>query len=119
MSHAPAERSIGIDLDERAIESFSCGHPVELVHGCTHDFLDAFPFEGRELVYCDPPSLRSTRRSRRRYRFDWSEADHAALLGRLRDLLSVPTCPAKRWSPAIPLPSATRRWTAGGGWRCR
>ena len=82
----PAERSIGIDLDERAIGSFRCGHPVELRHGCALRFLGDFPFRGSELVYCDPPYMQSTRRSRRRYRFDWSEADHAALLGRLRDL---------------------------------
>ena len=52
----PAERSIGIDLDARAIERFSCGTPVELVHGCARDFLDAFPFEGHELVCSDPPA---------------------------------------------------------------
>ena len=43
----PAERSIGIDLDERALAAFSCDTPVELVHGCAHAFLDAFPFQVR------------------------------------------------------------------------
>ncbi|MCY4349944.1 MAG: DNA adenine methylase [Thiotrichales bacterium] len=82
----PAERSIGIDLDPAAVGSFSCGHPVELHHGCALRFLAGFPFQGSELVYCDPPYLRATRRSRRRYRFDWSEADHAAFLDRLKAL---------------------------------
>ena len=31
----PALRSIGIDLNRRAVERFSCGYPVELHHGCT------------------------------------------------------------------------------------
>ena len=82
----PAERSIGIDIDPAALGSFSCGHPVELHHGCALRFLAEFPFRGSELIYCDPPYLRATRRSRRRYRFDWSEADHAALLDRLTAL---------------------------------
>ena len=82
----PAERSIGVDLDRRAIDAFRCGHPVELVHGCGLRFLDAFPFEGAELVYCDPPYLRSTRRSARRYRCEFADAEHAALIDRLREL---------------------------------
>ncbi len=84
----PAERSIGIDRDARALEAFACDYPVELVHGCAHDFLAAFPFRGPELVYSDPPYLHATRRSRRRYRFDYAEADHIALL----DLLTTLPC---------------------------
>ncbi len=79
----PAERSIGIDLDPAAIASFRCGYPVELHQGCARRFLAEFPFRGSELVYCDPPYLRATRRSQRRYRCDWSEADHAAFLDQL------------------------------------
>ena len=82
----PAERSIGIDRDARALEAFACDYPVELVHGCAHDFLAAFPFRGPELVYSDPPYLHATRRSRRRYRFDYAEADHIALLDLLKAL---------------------------------
>ena len=52
MKRKPAAvRSIGIDRDERALESFDCGYPVELVHGCAHSFLASFPFLGPELVY--------------------------------------------------------------------
>ena len=53
---APALRNIGIDLDARALESFRCDYPVELVHGCAHELLASFPYLGRELVYCDPPT---------------------------------------------------------------
>jgi len=83
---APALRSVGIDLDRRALDGFACAYPVELIHGCAHAFLAGFPFRGTELVYSDPPYLRATRRSRRRYRHDYSEADHAALLELLRGL---------------------------------
>ena len=82
----PALRNIGIDLNRRAIDSFRCDHPVELHHGCCHRFLAAFPFEGDELVYSDPPYVQSSRRSQRRYRFDYTDADHVALLGILKSL---------------------------------
>ena len=80
---APAMRSIGIDRDARALDRFRCDYPVELVHGCAHEFLAGFRFRGTELVYSDPPYLRATRRSARRYRYEYMEADHAALLERL------------------------------------
>ncbi len=82
----PALRSIGIDLNARSIRTFRCAYEVELHHGCCHRFLADFPFEGGELVYSDPPYLPSTRRSPRRYRFDYEEADHVALLELLRGL---------------------------------
>ena len=80
----PAVRSIGIDLDGRALEAFGCEYPVELVHGCAHSFLASFPFLGPELVYSDPPYLHATRRSSQRYRFEYEEADHVALLELLK-----------------------------------
>jgi len=76
----PALRNIAIDRDARALDAFECDSPVELVHGCAHRFLDEFAFEGTELIYCDPPYLKQTRSSRRRYRFDYEEADHEELL---------------------------------------
>ena len=81
-----ALRNIGIDLDGRALSGFECGYPVELVHGCCHRFLEGFEFDGTELVYSDPPYLVSARKSSRRYRFDYEEADHDALLALLRSL---------------------------------
>ena len=49
----PALRNIGIDLNRRAVDTFRCDHPVELHQGCAHRFLS--DFDGRELVYSDPP----------------------------------------------------------------
>ncbi|MCY4560183.1 MAG: DNA methylase, partial [Chloroflexi bacterium] len=87
MKRKPASmRSIGIDLDRRAIESFRCDYPVELHHGCGLRFLEEFRFQGRELVYCDPPHVQSTRRSMRRYRHDFDDAAHVALLTLVKSL---------------------------------
>ena len=82
----PAVRNIGIDLDRRAIEGFDGDGSVELHHGCALRFLEAFPFQGRELVYCDPPYLQATRRSERRYRHDLDDAAHVELLALLKSL---------------------------------
>ena len=53
---------------------------------CTVARTGGFPFDGSELVYSDPPYLRSTRKSDRRYRHDYEEADHEALLALLKAL---------------------------------
>jgi site-specific DNA-adenine methylase len=76
----PALRNIGIDLNRRALEKFQCTYPVELVHDCAHRFLADYEYRGRELVYCDPPYLKETRTSGRRYRFDYEEHHHLELL---------------------------------------
>lgn len=83
---APAPRNIGIDLDQRALQKFQCAYPVELIHGCAHRFLADYDYRGRELVYCDPPYLKQTRSSSRRYRFDYEERDHLSLLALLSKL---------------------------------
>ena len=83
---APALRSIGIDRDPRALAGFWCDYAVELVHGCAHEFLAGFGFRGMELVYSDPPYLHATRRSERRYRYEYTDADHAPLLELLTGL---------------------------------
>jgi len=83
---APALRNIGIDLNGRALERFQCDYPVEMVHGCAHRFLAQYAYEGRELIYCDPPYLGVTRSSGRRYRFDYEDRDHVELLELLKSL---------------------------------
>ncbi len=82
----PAMRNIGIDIDRKTLAGFTCDYPVEIVHGCAHVYLRNFPFTGRELVYCDPPYLLSTRTSKRRYRFDYKDKDHIELLALLKTL---------------------------------
>jgi hypothetical protein len=82
----PALRNIAIDLDAAPLAQFECHYPVEKVHGCAHRFLREFDFRGRELLYCDPPYLHPTRRSARRYRFEYEEQDHVELLELLKSL---------------------------------
>ncbi len=76
----PALRNIGIDRDARALAQFNCDYPVELVHECAHRFIAQFEFQGSELIYADPPYLKCTRTSQRRYRFDYRKNDHIELL---------------------------------------
>lgn len=82
----PALRNIGIDRDARVLRAFQCGYPVELVHGCAHRFVAGYAFDGRELIYSDPPYLKRTRSSSRRYRFDYEDADHIEWLELLKRL---------------------------------
>ena len=92
MRRKPAAlRNIGIDLDGRALAAFECDYPVELVRGCAHEYLVRYPFDGTELVYSDPPYLQCARKSGRRYRYDYEEADHEALLALLGSLPSPPS----------------------------
>jgi DNA adenine methylase len=82
----PALHTIGIDIDPKATASFECNYPVELITGCAHRFLGEYDFRGNELVYSDPPYLSYTRTSKRRYRFDYEEEDHRALVRLLNRL---------------------------------
>jgi site-specific DNA-adenine methylase len=82
----PALQNIAIDLDPKPLTVFECDYPVEKIHGCAHQFLCAYAYRGRELVYCDPPYLHHTRSSARRYRFDYEEQDHIELLEILKAL---------------------------------
>ena len=82
----PARVNIGIDIDPRALARFQCDYPVQRINSCAHRFLAEYDYQGRELIYCDPPYLLHTRTSRRRYRFDYQEQDHIELLELLRQL---------------------------------
>ena len=77
----PAARSIGVDLDQTALDSFSCSYPVELVCADAHDFIAKIDYagSGRVLLYADPPYLHSTR-GKSRYRYEYTDADHVELI---------------------------------------
>jgi len=82
----PTENNIGIDLDSNALSTFECEYPVQLIHGCAHRFLRDYPYTGSELIYCDPPYLKETRTSSRKYRCDYTKQDHIELLKQLKSL---------------------------------
>ena len=81
----PAVRSIGIDgMSGRlrllaATTRWSWCTAAPILPGVV-------PVPGPELVYSDPPYLHATRRSSQRYRFEYEEADHVALLELLKGL---------------------------------
>jgi DNA adenine methylase len=54
--------------------------PVLCWHFPAFDFHATYPFTGRELVYCDPPYLHSTRNDSHIYNYELTEADHTRLL---------------------------------------
>jgi DNA adenine methylase len=77
----PAHRSIGIDVDPAVIEMWQGrSEEIELVESDAVAYLSSFEFEGKELVYLDPPYLPSTRLRQRVYRYDYDEKHHEALL---------------------------------------
>jgi len=81
-----AQRNIGIDIDSKPLRDFACGYPVERINACAHRFLANYDYQGRELIYSDPPYLHRTRTSVRRYRFDYEVQDHIELLELLKTL---------------------------------
>ena len=83
----PTELNLGLDVDPSIVSQWR-GHPYARVT-CQDAgvFLADYPFEGDEFVYVDPPYLRSTRRSQRAiYAFEYTQAQHEALLDTLMEL---------------------------------
>lgn len=63
------------------------GPSFEFHQGCGIEFLKSYPWQGNELVYCDPPYVRSSRSDRDRlYRHEMTDAEHEELLGVLATL---------------------------------
>ncbi|RII74314.1 DNA adenine methylase [Pseudomonas monteilii] len=77
-----AQRSIGLDLDLCVIERWRAEQPdaCELHQVDAVSFLEAFSFDGDELVYADPPYVAETRRRSKVYRCDYTNTDHLRLL---------------------------------------
>jgi DNA adenine methylase len=85
----PALRSIGLEIDPKTLASFTPITDVETYNVDCLDFLRTFDFASaaRVLVYSDPPYVMTTRaRKGPRYRFDYTDADHEALLALLGTL---------------------------------
>lgn len=84
----PAAVNIGIDLDDRVIQRWQAElpHVCQLVHADATAYLEKYPFTGTELVYCDPPYVKATRRQARVYRHDLEDVDHRRLLDVLKAL---------------------------------
>lgn len=88
LNKQPAQENIGIDADKCVIEYWQSTNPnhCTLVHDDAARFLAQYPFQGAELVYSDPPYLKSTRRRQDIYTHEYSEADHEHLIRVLKSL---------------------------------
>lgn len=78
-----ARRNVGIEIDPEVVGVWKKMSPVgfELAQDDAINYLKKYHFTGTELVYCDPPYLRETRKKDERlYRFDYSREQHRELL---------------------------------------
>lgn len=74
----PAAETFVVDLKRNPALVLPAG--VRFVRGCGIRFLDSFAWTGREVVYCDPPYLLSTRGNHEYYPHEFTTADHEKLL---------------------------------------
>ncbi|MCX6902815.1 MAG: hypothetical protein NTW03_04940 [Verrucomicrobia bacterium] len=83
-----AVATIVIDADPAVIAAWRAVPGVTAVCADALDWLRRYPWAGREVVYLDPPYLRSVRSCQRDYyRHEFaSEAEHASLIAVLRQI---------------------------------
>ena len=84
-----AKRSIGIEIDPEVIKKWTNMNQIdfELIHEDAIAFLKRYPFTDKELVYCDPPYLRETRKKYYPiYKYEYSLAQHIELLEVIKSL---------------------------------
>ena len=87
----PAAKNIAIEKDLAIIDKFggAAGEIVPaltIINGDAISYLSEYKFTGRELVYCDPPYMISSRRGGKIYGCAMDDNDHVALLKLLIDL---------------------------------
>ena len=60
----PAMRNIGIELDAETIRMWNNYNEIdiEIIQADAVAYLKSYHFRGNELIYCDPPYLRETRK---------------------------------------------------------
>ena len=82
-------RTFGIEIDPEVIQMWSAKNRVgcELIHGDAVTFLKENRFTGKELVYCDPPYLRETRKKcYPLYKYEYTYEQHVELLEVIKNL---------------------------------
>lgn len=84
----PAYRNIGIDSNPEVIKKLKSVLPdyYELITNDAIFFLRSYNFSGNELIYTDPPYMKSTRRKEYIYKHDYQLKDHEQLLTTLLKL---------------------------------
>lgn len=84
----PARVNIGVDIDPQVICAASAWNtPGLILHNADAlAFLTSYAFDGRELLYVDPPYVAATKKNRRYYRHEYTDEDHCKLLDTLLKL---------------------------------
>ncbi len=86
----PAKRNIGIEIDPNVIEIWtriSNRVDLELIHGDSIHYLESYHFTGNELVYCDPPYQRETRKKHYPiFKYEYTMEQHIKLLEVIKSL---------------------------------
>jgi DNA adenine methylase len=86
----PAPVNIGIEIDVNAVDMWSgaaAPKDMQLICGDAIKFLQEYQFTGKELVYCDPPYLRNTRkRIKSLYKYEYTIEQHIELLKVIKSL---------------------------------
>ena len=85
----PAQRNIGLEIDAKVIEMWSEEEKrgLEIVQADAVNYLKSYKFTDNDLIYCDPPYLRETRRRKRKfYKFEYSFEQHVELLEVIKTL---------------------------------
>lgn len=87
-----ARVNIGIDIDQNVVAAWQKkkrGGGFNIIQGDAVDFLRGYDFKtaGVAMVYCDPPYLIDTRKTKRRiYRHEYTKEDHIKLLETIKTL---------------------------------
>lgn len=85
----PANRNIGVEIDPEVMQMWGDPNQIgfEMIHDDAVNYLKSYRFTGQELVYCDPPYLRETRkRTKRIYKYEYNQEQHEELLKVLKSL---------------------------------
>jgi site-specific DNA-adenine methylase len=85
----PAKRNIGLEIDPKVIAMWSEEEKrgLEIIQADAVNYLKSYKFTNNELIYCDPPYLRETRRRKRKfYKFEYSFEQHVELLEVIKTL---------------------------------
>lgn len=85
----PAKRNIGLEIDPKVIEMWSEEEKggLEIIQADAVNYLKSYKFTDNDLIYCDPPYLRETRRRKRKfYKFEYSFEQHVELLEVIKSL---------------------------------
>lgn len=85
----PAKRNIGLEIDPKVIEMWSEEEKggFEIIQADAVNYLKSYKFTDNDLIYCDPPYLRETRRRKRKfYKFEYSFEQHVELLEVIKSL---------------------------------